>query len=103
MRVNNLLNVIYYELKKWRLRDLNLRPTDPETNTLTTQPTRLTSLLKSVCYLLNIINFIDNNIDLSASSKRPSYTIKRITYGTRGRLLKGCVSHPCSFQSSQPY
>jgi hypothetical protein len=33
MRVNNLLYVIYYASKKWRRRDLNLRPTDPETDT----------------------------------------------------------------------
>jgi len=35
MRVNNLLNII--TRRKWRRRDLNLRPTDPETDTLTTQ------------------------------------------------------------------
>jgi len=37
--VNNLLKVIYVS-KKCHCRDLNLRPTDPEADTLTTQPTR---------------------------------------------------------------
>jgi len=40
MRVNNLLQVITYATRKWHCQDLNLRPTDPETDTLATEPAR---------------------------------------------------------------
>jgi len=44
MRVNNLLKVI--TRRKWYM---NVRPTDPETDALTTQPLRLT-MSNEYCY-----------------------------------------------------
>jgi len=42
MRVNNLLKVIRLRVEKVALPDLNLQTTNPETDTLTTQPPSLT-------------------------------------------------------------
>jgi len=56
MRLNNLLKVIGYYMsdvsKKWRRRCLNLRPTDPETDTLTAQPPRLACRLPHLTFFI---------------------------------------------------
>jgi len=53
MQAEMKLTQVYCASKKWHLRDLNLRSTDPETDTFTAQPPRLTSIDGTRPHLIN--------------------------------------------------